>query len=100
MKIYGTKPIEGKESVSPVKKIDRADSNTSGSSISNTDRVATSDRVNLSSKAKDFEELKGKIDQLPEQRTDKIKVLKESVDNGTYSIDSKAIATKMLQEVL
>ncbi|KJU82232.1 Anti-sigma-28 factor, FlgM [Candidatus Magnetobacterium bavaricum] len=100
MKIYGNKPPEGKEAISPVKKIDRTDPYTSGAGVSSVERVATSDKVNLSQRARDFEEIRGRIDQLPEQRTDKIKILKESIENGTYSIDSKAIAAKMLQEMI
>ncbi|MBF0317049.1 MAG: flagellar biosynthesis anti-sigma factor FlgM [Nitrospirae bacterium] len=100
MKIYGNKPPEGKEAISPTKKIDRSDAYGGGTGMSNVERVSTSAKVNLSQRAKDFEEIRGRIDQLPEQRTDKIKILKESIENGTYSIDSKAIAAKMLQEMI
>ncbi|KJU87536.1 Anti-sigma-28 factor, FlgM [Candidatus Magnetobacterium bavaricum] len=99
MKIYGNKPPEGKEPVSPVKKIDRSEAYSSGAGVSSAERVSTSDKVNLSQRARDFEEIRGRIDQLPEQRTEKIKILKESIENGTYSIDSNAIAAKMLREM-
>ncbi|MBF0606436.1 MAG: flagellar biosynthesis anti-sigma factor FlgM [Candidatus Magnetobacterium sp. LHC-1] len=99
MKIYSNKPPEGKEAISPVKRIDRAEPYAGGGGMSGVEKVTTSDKVNLSPRAKDFEEIRGRIDQLPEQRMDKIKILKESIENGTYSIDSKAIAAKMLQEM-
>ncbi|MBF0343039.1 MAG: flagellar biosynthesis anti-sigma factor FlgM [Nitrospirae bacterium] len=99
MKIYGNKPPESKEPVSQTKKVDKTSAYTNSANVSSTEKVITSDKVNLSPRARDFEELKKAIDQLPEVREDKIKVLKESIENGTYSIDSKAIAAKMLQEI-
>ena len=51
-----------------------------------------SDQVEISNKAKELQERS----QFAEARQEKIAKLKVSVENGTYQVDSKAIANKMI----
>ncbi|WP_404347830.1 flagellar biosynthesis anti-sigma factor FlgM [Sutcliffiella horikoshii] len=51
-----------------------------------------SDQVEISSKAKELQERS----QFTEARQEKIAKLKVSVENGTYQVDSKAVANKMI----
>ncbi|MGD6776469.1 flagellar biosynthesis anti-sigma factor FlgM [Sutcliffiella horikoshii] len=51
-----------------------------------------SDQVEISSKAKELQERS----QFAEARQEKIAKLKASVENGTYQVDSKAVANKMI----
>ncbi|MCP4367532.1 MAG: flagellar biosynthesis anti-sigma factor FlgM [Deltaproteobacteria bacterium] len=56
------------------------------------------DKVVLSSKAKEVQEATKLIKELPDIREDKVAKLKEQVDQGTYRINGKKIAFKMLKE--
>ena len=56
------------------------------------------DKVVLSPKAKEVQETTKIIKELPDIREDKVAKLKEQVDQGTYKIDGKKIAFKMLKE--
>ncbi|MEA3320510.1 flagellar biosynthesis anti-sigma factor FlgM [Sutcliffiella horikoshii] len=51
-----------------------------------------SDQVEISSKAKELQERS----QFAEARQEKVAKLKISVENGTYQIDSKSVANKMI----
>lgn len=53
---------------------------------------AKSDQVEISNKAKELQERS----QFAEARQEKIAKLKVSVENGTYQVDSKAVANKMI----
>ena len=56
------------------------------------------DKVVLSPKAKEVQEATELIKELPNIREEKVAKLKEQVDQGTYRIDGKRIAFKMLKE--
>lgn len=56
------------------------------------------DKVVLSPKAKEVQEATKIIKELPDIREDKVAKLKEQVDQGTYRVDGKKIAFKMLKE--
>jgi len=55
------------------------------------------DRVELSRNGTEIERLKKTMQVAPEFRTDRVAQLKEQVDAGTYKVDGKAVAEKMLQ---
>ena len=61
--------------------------------------IAT-ERVDLSSKAKDIQKIKQDLDQIPEIREEKVNELKRQIENGSYAINSGRIADKMLEESL
>jgi negative regulator of flagellin synthesis FlgM len=56
------------------------------------------DKVVLSPKSKEVQEATKLIKELPNIREEKVAKLKEQVDQGTYRIDGKKIAFKMLKE--
>jgi len=56
------------------------------------------DKVVLSPKAKEVQEATKLIKELPDIREEKVAKLKEQVDQGTYRIDGKKIAFKILKE--
>lgn len=56
------------------------------------------DKVVLSPKAKEVQEATKLIKELPDIREEKVAKLKEQVDQGTYRVDGKKIAFKMLKE--
>lgn len=58
---------------------------------------ATGDRVSVSPQARLYTEAYAAATSAPEIRQDKVAALKEQVANGTYAMDSRKIAEKLLQ---
>lgn len=62
--------------------------------------VAKTDTVNISDAAKEIQEVRKQLDDIPDVRTEKVQQLKNEIENGTYEIKSEEIADKMLRESL
>ena len=58
------------------------------------------DQVILSPKAKAIQEAKKLLESLPDVREDRVAQIKEQIRNGTYKIDAKKVAAKMVEESL
>ena len=71
---------------------------TDGSAKQGSSQAVKEDKVVLSPKAKEVQEATKIIKELPDIREDKVAKLKEQVDQGTYRVDGKKIAFKMLKE--
>jgi len=71
---------------------------TNGSAKQGSSQAVKEDKVVLSPKAKEVQEATKLIKELPDIREGKVAKLKEQVDQGTYRIDGKKIAFKMLKE--
>ncbi|MDH4028807.1 MAG: flagellar biosynthesis anti-sigma factor FlgM [Nitrospirota bacterium] len=56
------------------------------------------DKVSLSVKAMEINDLKGLIDGLPDIRRDRVEAAKKAVDAGSYNFDSLKVAQKILEE--
>ncbi|MEW6519944.1 MAG: flagellar biosynthesis anti-sigma factor FlgM [Thermodesulfobacteriota bacterium] len=61
---------------------------------------AAADTVDLSSSSRDVQKMKEILDQTPAMRMEMIESLKKQIDEGTYQVDSRDIADKMLDELL
>lgn len=59
--------------------------------------VAKGDAVQLSKEAQTALAMKGKLNQAPEVRAEKVADLRRQLETGTYRPDGRAVATKMLQ---
>jgi negative regulator of flagellin synthesis FlgM len=59
--------------------------------------IAT-EKVDLSTKAKELQQIRQILDQIPDVREDKVKELKERIESGNYAVDSGKVAAKMLGE--
>jgi negative regulator of flagellin synthesis FlgM len=59
-----------------------------------------SDTVVLSDTAKKIQETQTQLKAIPDVREDKVALLKEQIENGTYEIDEEKIADKMLKDAL
>ncbi|MBF0556194.1 MAG: flagellar biosynthesis anti-sigma factor FlgM [Nitrospirae bacterium] len=93
MKINNSVPPEAKQIYGGVKKVDNtADTNAAAQSNG-------ADSVSLSSHARSIDEMTRAIAQLPDVRDGKINDIKNSISNGTYTINPGAIAGKMLNEI-
>ena len=62
--------------------------------------VAKTDTVNISDAAKEIQEVRKELDNIPDVRADKVEQLKNQIEDGTYEIKSEEIAEKMLKDSL
>ncbi len=96
MHIDGNLPIDEKKLFNKVqesnkdKTVDKKD----GSQKTESDK----DKVSLSGAAKEINDLKGIIRDIPDIRVDKVEALKKAIDTGTYTYDSSKIAQRIMQE--
>ncbi len=56
------------------------------------------ERVDLSAKARDIQQLKDAVSDLPEIREEKVKELQERIEKGAYDVSGEKIAEKMVGE--
>jgi flagellar biosynthesis anti-sigma factor FlgM len=61
--------------------------------------VAT-ERVDLSTKAKDFQRIQQILEKIPDVRQGQIQELKERIESGNYTVDAEKVAAKMVGESL
>lgn len=59
-----------------------------------------SDTVELSDRAKEVQAAREAIDALPDVRGEKIARLKTQIQNGTYSVNARQVASGMIRESL
>ncbi len=62
--------------------------------------AAPTDKVQLSSGSKDVQKMKEILNQTPEMRMEMIESLKQEINAGTYKVDSREIADRMLDDLL
>ncbi len=60
--------------------------------------VAKGDKVILSPKAKAIQEAKKLLENVPDIREEKVARIKEQIKNGTYTVDAKKVAARMVEE--
>ncbi|AOY75640.1 flagellar biosynthesis anti-sigma factor FlgM [Clostridium formicaceticum] len=58
------------------------------------------DKLDISDKAKEFQVAMKAFKNLPETRQEKVKVLKESIQNNSYNVSGKEIADKMMEGIM
>lgn len=67
--------------------------------VDKTDNVAkTSDKIEISDGAKDFQVAMKAFKELPEVRSEKVQKIKDMVNSGTYSVSGKEVADKILED--
>jgi flagellar biosynthesis anti-sigma factor FlgM len=98
MKIDGNKPNIDNKTILNDKKVDNIKTENNKRTVISSD--ISSDRVNLSSKARDFHKIAEVIKHTPDIREERVNELKEAIEKGTYKADSKKIAEKMILESL
>ena len=62
--------------------------------------AVTTEKVDISSQAKDIQLAKTAINNLPDIREAKVQELKTQIEQGNYKIDSGKLAEKMVRESL
>jgi negative regulator of flagellin synthesis FlgM len=79
---YKSDPLEKKDGASPAREKKRAD---------------TGDRVELSLSNSEIEQLKQTMQGISDVRAERVASLKQSIDEGTYSVSGANVAEKMLE---
>jgi negative regulator of flagellin synthesis FlgM len=62
--------------------------------------VAAEEKVDLSARAKDMQQIKNAVAKLPDIREEKVKELSDKIDKGAYSINAARLSEKMVGESL
>ncbi|MBI3803031.1 MAG: flagellar biosynthesis anti-sigma factor FlgM [Nitrospirae bacterium] len=62
--------------------------------------AAPGDRVEISGKAKEYQQLNQQIASLPETRSEKVAALQQKIESGTYHPNGEAIAEKLVRSTL
>jgi len=62
------------------------------------DSVAPEEKVSLSSAARDIQQAKKAIEELPDVREEKVRELKDQIETGRYDVGGEKIAGKMIGE--
>ncbi len=95
MEISGNKPPD-EYLISPnTQKVNGTNEDVAGKN--GVDAGTASDRISLSGKAKEVEELKKVVSEVPDVRQDKVEAIKTSILEGTYKVDSLKVASKLLE---
>lgn len=63
-------------------------------------QVMEEDKVVLSQEAKKILEAKKLMDSIPDIREEKVAKIKAQIENGTYQVEEKKLAAKMIKESL
>ncbi len=58
------------------------------------------DRVEISQTSQDIRKIESVLKTTPDVRADKIRALKQQIENGSYQVDSKKVANAMLKDLL
>ncbi len=97
MKIYNNKPSQLQDLAQQnLQKITKPDAKESPQS---TEKTVTSDRVDISGKAREVAELMSMISQMPDVRADKVAEVKKAIESGNYNINPLQIAQSILNEI-
>jgi len=56
------------------------------------------EKVDLSTQAKDIQQAKNALSKVPDVREEKVREIKNQVENGTYNVSGEEIAGKMVGE--
>jgi negative regulator of flagellin synthesis FlgM len=62
-------------------------------------KISPSDTVDISSRSKEIADIMSAVNQLPDVREGKVQKIKQSVDAGTYTVDPRKVAEKILKEI-
>jgi flagellar biosynthesis anti-sigma factor FlgM len=95
MKIYGNKPPENK-GIYRTGKVDKK----AGASAAGGGLPGVPDRVAFSARMKEIEALRPMVQQLPDIREHLVETLREEIENGSYNVDPRKVAEKIIEELI
>lgn len=101
MEIYSNKPPENQapnHAAQNVQKTPATDAR--DSQVSPASKPGPADKVDISGKSREIADLMAAVNQVPDVRDAKIREIKESVEAGTYKVDPRKVAGKMISEIV
>jgi len=57
------------------------------------------DAVEISSQARELQELRAKLDEIPDNREEKVEIIKRELAQGEYRVDLDQLADNLVQEI-
>ncbi len=72
----------------------------SSSSGQTSGQTSTSEQIVLSSKAKGIQQAQEVVKNSPDVRTEKVNRIKKEIAEGSFSVDSDALAEKILKDII
>jgi negative regulator of flagellin synthesis FlgM len=72
----------------------------SSENVDNSNEVATSDKVELSSQARDIKRAREVAQGAPEVRADKVEAARRALQSGDLNLNGQDLADKLLQDAL
>jgi negative regulator of flagellin synthesis FlgM len=72
----------------------------SSEDVDNSKEVATSDKVELSSQARDIQRAREVAQDAPEVRADKVEAARRALQSGNLNLNGKDLADKIVQDTL
>ncbi len=67
--------------------------------IKKTNLISKSDKINISSKGKDFQVAMNALKKVPDVRQEKVDEIKNQIKSGTYNVDSGKIVEKIFENI-
>jgi negative regulator of flagellin synthesis FlgM len=83
----GSQPVQKTQSVTPKDK------------AAEVKKTNTSDTVDISQRSKEIADIMSSVNQLPDVREAKVQEIKRNVDAGTYTVDPRRVAERILKEI-
>jgi negative regulator of flagellin synthesis FlgM len=80
-----------------VQSVDKSQTDAAGATASSAAPSSSADQLTLTSSARTLQKLSAAVAQTPVVNSDKVAAVKQSIQNGTYTINAGSIADKMLQ---
>jgi len=96
MKIYDNKPPQLQDLNQNVQKVVKQEAKEAPQKAS---KAFASDRVDISSKAREIAELMSVLSQMPDIRAEKVAEIKKAIESGNYEINPTKIAESILNEI-
>ena len=102
MNIYSNKPPENQgpgrsaQSAENIKQTQGAEAKDKASQARKADPA---DTVNISDRSREIADVMAAINQLPDVREARVREIKQSIEAGTYTVDPRKVAEKMLKEL-
>lgn len=96
MKIYNNKQPQLQDVGQNVQKITKSEANIAAQK---SQQSSPTDKVQISSRAKEIAELMAVINQMPDIRAEKVAEIKKAIESGNYTINPTKIAESILNEI-
>jgi len=99
MKIDSPKSPESQGVGQGAQNIQKAQSTSPKDKAAEIKKTNTADTVDISQRSKEIADIMSAVNQLPDVREAKVQEIKQSVDAGTYTVDPRKVAERILKEI-